>query len=113
MYTYNFINLLLILLIYLSNFSSLIDLVVTLPPTLINYWSSVRKQEGLEFTLNGLLLKIQYSLTLQPLVDGLVRRPRANWGMVACEGVATGLKGFTCIKRNEAVGVVWGVWSLI
>uniref|UniRef100_A0A1X7V154 FMP27/BLTP2/Hobbit GFWDK motif-containing RBG unit domain-containing protein n=1 Tax=Amphimedon queenslandica TaxID=400682 RepID=A0A1X7V154_AMPQE len=80
---------------------NLVDLVVTLPPTLINYWSSVRKQEGLEFTVNGLSLKMQYSLTLQPLVDGLVRRPRANWGMMACEGVATGLKGFTCIKRSE------------
>lgn len=82
---------------------------VKLPPTLVNYWSSVRKQEGLEFTIKDLSLKMQYSLALQPFTDGLIRRPRAVWSMASCEGAVSGVKGFTCIKRVETVRA----WSVV
>lgn len=63
------------------------------------YWSSVRKQDGIECSIKDITFKLTYTLNLIPFDDGLTRRPRADWSMSACEGCVNGIKGYTCIKQ--------------
>ncbi len=59
---------------------------VSFPKMDLHYWSSVGKHRGVECSLEGASLTINYLLKLVPLDSGLVQRPRANWTVVSCRG---------------------------
>ena len=58
----------------------------SLPESLLQYWSSVARQQGVECTVDKGEFSIHYDLTLTPVEDGLKHRPRANWTILSCEG---------------------------
>ena len=59
---------------------------VSFPETSFHYWSSGEQQRGVECSLQGADLAINYLLKLVPLESGLTQRPRANWTVVSCRG---------------------------
>ncbi len=59
---------------------------MSFPETSLHYWSSVEEQRGVECSLQGANLVINYLLKLVPLESGLTQRPRANWTVVSCRG---------------------------
>ena len=79
---------------------------IQLPKSTISYWSSVRKQEGIECTVDQLTFKLAYQLHLVSFGDSLIRRPRADWRMSTCEGGVVNIKGYTCIKSMPMVEIV-------
>lgn len=59
---------------------------VNVPNSLLQYWSSVARQQGVECRVDKGEFSIHYILTLTPIEDGLKHRPRANWTICSCEG---------------------------
>lgn len=59
---------------------------VSFPEMDLHYWSSMEKHKGLECSIQGASLAINYLLKLVPRDSGLVQRPQANWTVVSCHG---------------------------
>lgn len=44
----------------------------------VNYWASFAQRQGMELNLGKGSFKSKYSLTLEPIEDGLIHRPRVS-----------------------------------
>ncbi|OXU27590.1 hypothetical protein TSAR_008120 [Trichomalopsis sarcophagae] len=53
----------------------------------VSYWMSFAMQRGFEVTGGRVALSSEHNLTLHPITDGLIHRPRAEWSIVymTCE----------------------------
>ena len=86
---------------------------IKLPSSTVSYWSSVRRQEGVDCNIQNCSFRLTYSLQLIPYNDGLTRRPRSDWKMSSCEGTLNGLEAYTCIKINRELEMVSVIYILI
>ncbi|XP_029850428.2 protein KIAA0100 [Ixodes scapularis] len=59
-----------------------LQLAVALHKFQVCYWTSLAKQHGFELLAGRLQLSSEHGLTLEPVRDGLLHRPRANWSVV-------------------------------
>ncbi|KAI6650477.1 hypothetical protein LOD99_5914 [Oopsacas minuta] len=50
----------------------------------LSYWSSYNNRIGLVFRVNALSLKSEYKLAINPVLDGLIHRPRAKFHVQHC-----------------------------
>ncbi|XP_078600068.1 bridge-like lipid transfer protein family member 2 isoform X1 [Branchiostoma floridae x Branchiostoma japonicum] len=51
------------------------------PELKVNYWASFAQQRGIEMCFGTGSITSEWSLTLVPYTDGLIRRPRADWSI--------------------------------
>eukprot|EP00058_Branchiostoma_floridae_P006376 XP_002591864.1 hypothetical protein BRAFLDRAFT_89377 [Branchiostoma floridae] len=51
------------------------------PELKVNYWASFAQQRGIEMCFGTGSINSEWSLTLVPYTDGLIRRPRADWSI--------------------------------
>ncbi len=79
---------------------------VSFPKMDLHYWSSVGEHRGVECSLEGASLTINYLLKLVPLDSGLVQRPRANWTVVSCRGKVRNLVAHVK-QRSERKDTIW------
>lgn len=77
---------------------------VSFPETVLNYWSSVGQQQGVECTLSQASLAINYLRKIVPLETGLVQRPQANWTILSCQGKIRDLVAYVRqrVERKES-----------
>ena len=76
---------------------------VDIPNTVIQYWSSVRQHQGLEFQIQSAVFHVGYRLKLIPHSDGLIRRPEADWAISTCDGKLLELTVYTCIRDQVLI----------
>ena len=89
---------------------------VNIPNSLLQYWSSVARQQGMECRVDKGEFSIHYRLTLTPVEDGLKHRPRANWTICSCEGRMDKLTVWVQRRveptEHKEVSGRWSVYSL-
>ncbi|XP_071848291.1 bridge-like lipid transfer protein family member 2 isoform X2 [Apostichopus japonicus] len=69
----------------LSRHYKFIELCASFPSMQVNYWASFAQRQGMELNLGKGSFKSKYSLTLEPIEDGLIHRPRANWSIIGLD----------------------------
>jgi hypothetical protein len=84
-----------------------IDIKLNITDIMILYWSSVKKQDGVECNINKAFFQLSYKLHLIPFTDGLVRRPKPDWRLSSCQGKLEGIRGCTCVKKGPMDIVSW------
>lgn len=86
---------------YYTHLDRDITISLQLPKTVIDYWSSVNKQQGLTIQLKDCVLDMKQHLQLVPHDDGLIRRPQPQWSIKHCSSTVQELAVFACSNKQQ------------